>query len=224
MKQTPLVFLNRSRAYHTFSIFATQPVRTAIVHWQMHTVANTIREWRHIQLAHFVLDPSAISFALLQSQLYLRCHHFSGIRLLLFDSIGIIFGLETAQIDLYVLFRHGKALVSEKLFDRVNIDSLLDHICGYRMPKLMRCYQLGVIFLLEVGSQFLEGTLDQLTGKDSLLCPKQVMCLKVVWKLLDSLLLTTNGINYPIAGTSRDTVFAPHFCVGGINANPPVAI
>ena len=48
--------------------------------------------------------------------------------------------------------------------------------------------------MLEVGSQFLEGALDQLTGEDSLLCPKQVMCLKVIWKLLDSLLLTTNGI------------------------------
>src|SRR5260370_7273343 len=116
-------------------------VGIAMVDWQMRKVTNTIREWRHIQLATFVLDPSGISFALLQSQLYLRCYHFSGIRLLLSDSIGIIFGLETAQIDLYVLFRHGKALVSEKLFDRVNIDSLLDHICGYRIPNLIRCYQ-----------------------------------------------------------------------------------
>src|SRR6266702_2988489 len=125
-------------------------VRTAIVHWQMHTVANTIREWRHIQLAHFVLDPSAISFALLQSQLYLRCHHFSGIRLLLFDSIGIIFGLETAQIDLYVLFRHGKALVSEKLFDRVNIDSLLDHVRGDGMAKLVCRYLVRLAFVFEM--------------------------------------------------------------------------
>jgi hypothetical protein len=77
--------------------------------------------------------------------------------------------------------------VSEKLLDSVNIDSLLDHVRGYRMPELVRCYQVELLFMLEVGSQFFEGELDLPAREDSFLCPKQVMCVKVVWKMFDPL-------------------------------------
>src|SRR6266567_9493854 len=43
---------------------AMRRVGAAIVHGQMHTIANAIRERRHIQLAHFVLDPPSVRLTL----------------------------------------------------------------------------------------------------------------------------------------------------------------
>src|SRR5258708_4499688 len=118
---------------------AMRRVRTTIVHGQMDTIANAVRERRHIQFAHFVLDPSSIGITLWLGYLDLA-HHLRCRGLLFLQAIGIVFGLETAQIDLDILFRHRQAFVSEKLFDGVNIDSLLDHVGCNRMPELMRCY------------------------------------------------------------------------------------
>jgi hypothetical protein len=81
--------------------------------------------------AHLFLDPSSVSIARWLGYLDLT-HHLGRGGLLLFHAVGIVFGLETAEIDLYIFFRHGKTLVSKKLFDCINIDPLLDHIGGYR--------------------------------------------------------------------------------------------
>jgi hypothetical protein len=159
-------------------------VRTAVVHGQMHTVANTVGEWRHVQLAHFVLDPPSISIAIQLGYLDLA-HHFRSGGLLLLQTVGIVFGLKTAEIDLHILFRHRKTLVSEKLFDGVNINPSFDHIRGDRMPKLVRRHQVWLLFVLEMGRQLFEGELDLPTREDSLLGPKQVMCVKVVWQMFD---------------------------------------
>src|SRR5713101_375972 len=104
-------------------------VRTAIMHREMDTIANAVGERRHIQLAHFVFDPPSIGIALWLDYLDLA-HHLRSGGLLLLHAVGIVFGLETAEIDLDILFRHSEAFVSEKLFDRVDIDPLLDHIGG----------------------------------------------------------------------------------------------
>src|SRR6266567_3505557 len=103
---------------------------------------------------------TAIGFTLYLRYLNLGSHHFSSVRLLFLHTVGVVFGLEAAQVDLYILFRHREAFVSEKLLDSVNINSLFDHIRGYCVPELVCRYQIRQLFVLEVGSQFLESRLN----------------------------------------------------------------
>jgi hypothetical protein len=103
-------------------------VRATIVHGQMHTIANAVRERRHIQLAYFVLDPPSISIALWLSYLDLSCHRLSCVRLLLFHTVRIVLGLEAAEVHLYIPLCHGKAGMPKKLFDGVNINTLFNHV------------------------------------------------------------------------------------------------
>lgn len=165
---------------------AVRRVGTAIMHGQMDTSADPIRKRGHIQLAHFVLDPSSISITTWLSYLDLA-HHFRSRGLLFLQTVGVIFGLETREIDLDILFRHGKALVPKKLFHGVNIDPLLDHVGCNGVPELVCRYQVRVPFLCEMGSQLSQGKLDLPAREDSRLCPKQVMGVKVVWSMLDTL-------------------------------------
>lgn len=190
---------------------------------QMHTVSNAVRERRHIQFTHLVLQPASIDIAIWLGDLDLA-HHLGCGGLLLLEAVSIVFGFEATQIHPDVLFRHRKALVSEKLFNGVDIDSLLDHIGGDGMPELMRSHQVWLPFVGEVRSQFFESILYSSAGEDAFLHPKQVVCVKVIWKLLGPLLLTMNGINHAVGFSCWDTMIAFHFGIGGINTNPLVAL
>src|SRR5947199_7171275 len=97
---------------------AMRRVRTAIMPGQVDTIANAVRHWRNIQLAHFVFYPPSVCITLWLGDLDLSCHHFSCIGLLFFDPISIILRLEAAQIDLHILLGHAKAGMSKKLFYR----------------------------------------------------------------------------------------------------------
>jgi len=76
--------------------------------------------------------------------------------------------------------------------------------------------------MFEVGSQFFEGKLDLPTREDSFLCTKQIVRIKVVWKMLDACLLTTNGIDHTIAGARWYAVVASHFRVRIFDPKPPI--
>src|SRR6266480_3443727 len=103
----------------------------------MNTIADPSGQRRNVQLPHFVLDPPPIDIPLWLSHMNLGDHHGSLTGSLFFDSVRIILRLETAQVDLHVLFGHEKALVTEKLLDGVNVNALLDHVGGDGMAKLM---------------------------------------------------------------------------------------
>src|SRR5216683_6166703 len=92
------------------------------------------------------------------------------------------------------------------------------------MPELMWRNHIGVFFMHEMRGQFFEGRLDQLSGENSFRYPKQIMGIKVVWKFLGSLLLTTNGIDHPIDLPGGNAMLTSHFRVGMINTNPPIPL
>src|SRR5437763_16228763 len=128
---------------------AMRRVRTPIMHGQMHTVANAIGERGNIQLPYFVFDPSSVCAALWLGYLNLTRHHLCCIRLLLFHTVRIVLSFEAAQIHLDISLGHGKAAMPKKLFDRVHVHALLNHICGERVPKLMRRDDVRMTFILE---------------------------------------------------------------------------
>src|SRR5258708_17471613 len=88
---------------------AMRQVRTAIMHGQRRTVANPVREWRHIQLPYFVLDPCSVGITFWLGNLDLRCHHFRWVRLLLFHTVSVVLGLEATEIHLHIPLGHTKA-------------------------------------------------------------------------------------------------------------------
>lgn len=47
---------------------------------------------------------------------------------MLFGPVGIVFGFERFEVDLNVALSHRQALVSQKLFDGVDINPLIDHL------------------------------------------------------------------------------------------------
>ncbi len=112
-------------------------VRTAIVHRQMDTIANAIRQRGNIQLAYFILDPPSVCIALWLGYLNLSHHHLRCIRLLLFYTVSVVLGLEAAQVHLHISLCHGKAGMSKKLLDGVNINALFDHVSRDGMAKLV---------------------------------------------------------------------------------------
>ena len=174
-------------------------VWTAIKHGQMHAIANPVRKRRHIQLAYFVLQPSPICITLWRCHLDLSCHHFSRVALLFFDAIGIVLGLEAFEIDHDIFLRHGQAAMPQKLFDRVDINSLFDHIGRYRMSKLVGCNHIGLAFMLTVGSESPQSRCKQTRRKQSLLSTKQVVLPKVMRELFHPFALTSDSRNNSIA-------------------------
>src|SRR5438128_2500223 len=55
------------------------------------------------------------------------------------------------------------------------------------MPELVRCHHVRVLFMDEMGSQFLERFLHLSARDDAFLGPKQIVGFKVVWKGLGPL-------------------------------------
>src|SRR2546427_7041540 len=83
------------------------------------------------------------------------------------------------------------------------------------MPELVCRHQVRVLFMDEMGSQFLERFLHLSARDDAFLGPKPIVGFKVVWKGLGPLLLATNGINHPIGLPGGNVVLAPFSCSGG---------
>src|SRR5450432_2361397 len=86
---------------------AMRRIRTSVVHGKMNTIPNAIREWRSVQLAHFVLYPPSISIALCLGYLDLSNNHLRSILLLLLQSVGVIFCLETFKVHSHIFLCHG---------------------------------------------------------------------------------------------------------------------
>lgn len=81
------------------------------------------------------------------------------------------------------------------------------------MSVLVGRDHIGVLFMLEGGSQFSQRFLDLPTGDDASRRAKEVVRAKMIRKKLNALLLAADGVDHPITRTSGDTMIASHFGV-----------
>ena len=113
---------------------------------------DAIWQGRAIQGPNFLLNPAAIDGGFGRRDGKLCGEGECCARLLLFGAIGIVFGLETLEVEFDVALGHAQALVPQKLFDGVDINALLNHLRGNRMAKLMSCDGVGLAFMQQMGS------------------------------------------------------------------------